>query len=131
MKYSNYLGVIACITLIAACFLPWAHIASIQSTLTGFATPKTSFGKPGLLHTIVASISIVLFLIPTIWAKRTNVFLGAFNLAWAIRNFILLSQCELGECPEKKIGIYIALLASIVLFIMTLMPRVSIDRDKF
>jgi hypothetical protein len=59
------------------------------------------------------------------------VFLGAFNLAWAIRNFILLSQCELGECPEKNIGIYIALLASIVLFIMTLMPRVSIDRDKF
>jgi hypothetical protein len=131
MRYSNYLGVIACIILIIACFFPWAYIASIQTTLTGFDTPKTSFGKPGLLHTIVASISIVLFLLPAIWAKRTNVFLGAFNLAWAIRNFILLSQCELGECPEKKMGIFVALSASIALFILTLMPRVNIKRSQY
>jgi hypothetical protein len=123
MKYSSLFGVIAALTVIATCFLPWAYIASIQTTLTGLQTPNTALGKPGLLSIIFSSISIILFIVPAVWAKRVNVFLGAFNVAWSVRNFILLGHCELGECPEKKVGIYIMLLSSVALFLMTLLPK--------
>jgi hypothetical protein len=129
MKYSNHLGVVAAITIIAACFLPWAYIASIQTTLTGLQTPNTTLGKPGLLNVIFASISIILFIVPAVWAKRVNVFLGAFNLAWSLRNFILLGQCESGECPDKKIGIFVVLFFSVVLFIMTLLPKGQVKEN--
>lgn len=128
MKYSNYVGVLAGITLIVACFLPWLYISSIQTILTGLHTPKTDFGKPGMLNIILAFISIILFIVPAVWAKRINLFIGAFNLAWSIRNFTLFSQCESGECPEKKIGIFIVLIASIVLFIMALVPKIKLDK---
>jgi hypothetical protein len=127
MKYSGPIGIFAGIILIGATFLPWAYIPSINSELTGLSTPNTRFGKPGLLHIIFTALSIGCFLVPAVWAKRLNVFLGAFNFAWSIRNYILLNQCEMGECPETKPGIYIALLASAVIFLMTLMPKTPLS----
>lgn len=122
MRYSNYIGAIAAFALIISCFLPWAYVPSIDSILTGVDTPNTRFGKPGLLNIIFAALAILFFLIPKLWAKRINIFVGAFNLAWTIRNFILLGLCEVGECPEKKYGIYLSLLGSVVLLAMSLFP---------
>src|SRR5688572_6072220 len=102
MKYSNYFGAISAIIIILACFLPWVYIPSLQSELTGLNTGKTHFGKPGFLNIVFCLPAIVFFLIPAVWAKRINIFLAALNLAWAIRNFILFSLCEAGECPDKK-----------------------------
>lgn len=126
MKYSNYIGVIASIVLIGCCFVPWVYIDSIKTTITGLRAEHTGFGKPGLLHIIFSIISIILFLIPAIWTKRTNLFIGAFNFAWSIRNFLLMTHCELGECPHKLLGIYAIIPAAALLLVMTLLPDIKL-----
>lgn len=126
MKFSNYIGVMAAIILIVCCFLPWVYIDAIKTTITGVSAEHTSFGKPGVLHIIFSVFSIILFLIPALWAKRSNLFIGAFNLAWAIRNFLLMTHCELGECPQRFFGIYAILVFSILMLIMTMLPKVEL-----
>jgi hypothetical protein len=129
MKYSNYIGVIAAIALIICCFLPWIYIESINATITGLSAEHTNFGKPGILHIFFSTLSVALFLIPAIWAKRTNLFVGSFNFAWAIRNFLMLTHCELGECPHKFFWIYFLVLCSILLLIMTMLPKVQLKAE--
>jgi hypothetical protein len=126
MKYSNYAGVIAAIALIACCFVPWVYIDSIKTTITGIRAEHTGFGRPGLLHIIFSAFSIILFLVPAVWAKRTNLFVGAFNLAWSIRNFLLISHCELGECPQRLFGIYAIIPLSGLLLLMTMLPDIKL-----
>lgn len=127
MRYSNYIGITASIFLIICCFLPWVYIEPINATITGMRAEQTSYGRPGILHIVFSVLSIVFFLVPAVWAKRTNLFMVAFNLAWAIRNFLLITRCELGECPEKKFGIYALVVASIVMLIMAMLPKVKIE----
>lgn len=126
MKYSQRIGIIATIALMAVCFLPWAYIASKQITVSGFIAIGTNFGKPGLLNFIFCVIMLVMFAVPAIWAKRTNVFIAALNLAFAIRNFIVLSFCSAGECPEKKIGLYLLIFLSAIIQVMALLPKMKI-----
>jgi hypothetical protein len=126
MKYSNYVGVIAALILIGCCFLPWVYIDSIKTTITGLQTDPTRYGKPGILHIAFCVLAIIFFLIPALWAKRTNLFIGAFNFAWGIRNFLIITHCEFGECPQKRIGIYAILLLSLVIMVMTTIPKVKL-----
>jgi hypothetical protein len=126
MKYSNYVGVLAAIILIGCCFLPWVYIDSIKTTITGLQTEPTRYGKPGILHIAFSLLAIVFFLIPALWAKRTNLFIGAFNFAWGIRNFLIISHCEFGECPQKRFGIYAILLLSVIIAIMTTIPKMKL-----
>ena len=112
MKHSQTIGCVLVILLAGACYLPWSFIPGRNILITGMSAPGTMYGKPGLMHFVLGVILIFFFIIPKVWAKRVNVFIGAINLAWAIRNFILLSTCYMGECPEKKIGLYIELLLS-------------------
>jgi hypothetical protein len=41
----------------------------------------------------------------------------------------LLSQCEFGECPEKKAGLYIVLILSAIILVMTLFPMVKENKN--
>jgi hypothetical protein len=127
MKYSNYIGAAVALALIGVCYSPWVYIPSIQAVLTGMNTPHTNFGLPGLMNVILSVIAVILFITPKVWAKRTNIFVGTFNIAWSIRNFFLVTQCELGECPEKKWGIYAFMLLSALLLLMALLPKLQID----
>ncbi|HEX8356278.1 MAG TPA: hypothetical protein VF610_02655 [Segetibacter sp.] len=129
MKYSNYIGVVAALALIACCFVPWVYIAPIKTTITGVSAENTNFGRPGILHIFFAAISIALFLLPRVWAKRANLFVATFNLAWSVRNFLIITHCELGECPEKKMGIYALLILSFLLEIMALLPKIELKED--
>ncbi|MFN3667015.1 MAG: hypothetical protein ACK4S0_12690 [Sediminibacterium sp.] len=126
MKYSQQIGIVAAITLIVLCFFPWSIVTSKQLVISGFAAEGTSFGRPGLFHAIFCSASILFFAIPRIWAKRTNVFIGAINLAWAIRNYILVSSCMLGECPEKQPALYAILALAILIQLMVLFPKIPV-----
>ena len=123
MKHSQTAGIIASLVIVLLCFLPWTFIASQQITVTGFHATGTNYGKPGLLNVILCGLMIILFAIPAIWSKRTNVFLAALNLAWSFRNFLLLSSCMMGECPEKKVALYLLLLIAVVVMIMALLPK--------
>ena len=128
MKYSQQIGIVAAFGLLVLCFFPWSIIISKNLTISGFATEGTSFGRPALFHVIFCSASILFFAIPRIWAKRTNVFIGAINLAWAIRNYILVSSCMLGECPEKQPALYAILICAIIIQLMVLFPKMPIGK---
>jgi hypothetical protein len=129
MKYSQRIGIIATITLMGICFLPWVYIVSKQITISGFIAVGTNFGKPGLLNFIMSVVMLVMFAVPAIWAKRTNVFIAALNLAFSIRNFIVLPFCMGGECPEKKIGLYLLVFLSAVILVMALLPKMAVKRQ--
>lgn len=125
MKYSQLVGCIAVILLAATCYLPWSFIAEKNIIVTGMSAPGTVYGKPGLMHFVLGGLLILFFIISKIWAKRINVFIGAINLAWSIRNYILLSTCYMGECPEKRFGLYLEILLCSVILIMTFLPDIS------
>ena len=128
MKHSQLIGNIAAVSILCICFFPWSYIPSAQVTVSGFHAEGTSFGKPGVLNCLLCLVAIVLFSIPAIWAKRTNVFIAALNLAWAFRNYLLLSFCMMGECPEKKIALYGLMGISIVMLVMTFLPKIDIKK---
>ncbi len=131
MKYSQLLGCIAVIALAASCYLPWSIIADKNILITGLSAPGTVYGKPGLMHFVLGFLLILFFLIPKIWAKRINVFIAAINFAWCVRNYILLSTCFMGECPKLKYGIFIEILLSFVVLIMTFIPDLkSLEKKK-
>jgi hypothetical protein len=125
MKYSQTIGIVACLVVLICSYLPWSFVVSEQITISGFDTKGTSFGKPGLFLDFFTIISIILFLIPAIWAKRTNIFIGAIVFSWSIRNYILVSTCLMGECPEKQPALYTLVVASGVLMLMALLPKLN------
>lgn len=130
MKYSQQIGILAAIGLVISCFFPWSIIISKNLSISGFAAEGTSFGRPGLFHAIFCTVSVSFFAVPRIWAKRTNVFIGAINLAWAIRNYVLVSSCMLGECPEKQPALYVVLGCAIIMQLMVLFPNLQVENKK-
>lgn len=109
----RWLGILIAVILIASCFMPWITIESKQITITGFDTTGTNFGKPGLVHVVVASLYILLLVLNKTWSKRAAFFICAVNVAWAIRNFMIISACYAGDCPTKRIALYMLIIASI------------------
>lgn len=130
MKYSQLIGIACAIALVACCFMPWSEIVSKHVMVTGMHTEGTNFGRPGMMHIYLSVPLILFFAIPKIWAKRTNLFIAAINLAWAVRNFILLGTCQMGDCPEKKLGLYLTLILSAIIMAMTLLPKVKLPEAK-
>ena len=130
MKYSQLLGVFGVIALAAVCYMPWSIIPEKNLTVTGISTAGTDFGKPGLMHLVLGALLIVFFLVPKLWAKRINVFVAAINLAWGIRNYVLLSTCYMGECPLKKPGLFIMLALCTFIQVMSLFPKIEIPPDE-
>ncbi len=125
MKYSQSLGVVACIALIVTCFFPWSYVAEIHLLITGMKGGE-NLGKPGLFNIIVCSLMLIFFLIPRIWAKRANIALGALNIAWSFRNYLVVGACLGGICPEKRWGIFTLLFLSLFIEVMTFLPNIKI-----
>jgi amino acid permease len=131
MRYSNYIGILAAIVLIVACFLPWAYYPDIDKTFTGFFSEQNRYGKPGKALVFFAIIAIALFIIPKVWAKRLNMVVTAMALAFSVRCYMLFSACYRGTCPEKNIAIYLIMIASLVMIIASVLPDLKLkDRDR-
>jgi hypothetical protein len=130
MKHSQTIGLVAALLIIGLCFLPWSFIASRQLVVTGMHAEGTNFGKPGLFNCILCGVMAILFLVPRIWAKRTNVFIAALNLAWSFRNYLLLSSCMMGECPEKKPALFAILGLALVAQLMALFPKMELPKKN-
>jgi len=126
MKYSQQIGIIACMALIASCFLPWVYVPAPNVTINGFYR-NSNFGRPGLLSIILCSFCVLFFSLPKVWAKLINLFLATLNVAWCIKNFIVLRACPEGEnCPQPQVGIYLQIILGIVIFVMVLFPKIKI-----
>jgi hypothetical protein len=130
MRWIKWTGIIAAIVLIIACFMPWVIISSVNITVTGVNATGTNFGKPGYFHFMTTSFFVVFTLIQKTWAKRANLLVTALNMAWAIRNYFMITLCRGGECPEKKIGIYFIVIASVLMLASALLPDLKMDRKK-
>lgn len=130
MRYSNYIGILAGLLMIAAAAFPWIYIPSIHATVTGFGSETLKkFGMPVLMNLIILVVNVCLFLIPRLWAKRMNPFAGAIGFAWALRNLLILSICS-SECPEKQAGLYVYFGASLLLLIMTVLPDMKLKDNQ-
>ena len=130
MKYSKWIGLLGCVVVVIVCYTPWVYVQSAQLEIAGmYSSGKNNFGRPGLMNIFCTVGAAVFFIIPRIWAKRTNIFFCGFNIAWAIRNFILLSRCYGGDCPTKKTGLYLLVLASAIMLAMSFLPDVEIKDD--
>ncbi|MFI5155020.1 MAG: hypothetical protein ACHQEM_02485 [Chitinophagales bacterium] len=130
MKYATSIGIIGGVLLIIACFLPWAYYPDIDKNFTGFFSEQNMYGKPGKFLVFLSLVTIVLFIIPRIWAKRTNLLVTAIVLAFAIKSFILFSACYHGICPEKKFGVFLLLAASVLMVIASIFPDIKLKEKQ-
>ena len=126
MKYSQWIGIAASLILVAACFLPWTYHPDLKKEFTGFFSENNVYGRPGRVFIVLAVAGIIFFLIPRIWAKRWNLLVTGLATAFAIRCFIMFSGCYRGICPEKKAGLWIMLIASLVMLVMAILPDIKL-----
>ncbi len=130
MKYSNLIGIIAAITLIIACFIPWTYYPDIHKNFTGFFSEGNNYGKPGKVILFFSIISIAFFIIPKVWAKRANIFVAGIIIAYCIKCFILFTSCYSGICPEKKAGIFLILICSILILATAVSPDLKLKSGE-
>ncbi len=121
-KYSQWIAVLGSALLILSCFLPWAYYPDLDKVFTGFFSEKNTYGRPGKWLTVMAILSLLCHFLPQVFFKRLNLLLMALNLAYAIKSYIIYAACYHGYCPEKRIGIYLMLLSSILLMIAAVLP---------
>jgi len=130
MKYSQLIGILAAIILMISGFLHWAWYPDLQKYFTGFFSENNMYGKPGKVFIFFGTLSIILFFAPRVWAKRGNIFLCAITLAYAVKSFILFSDCYRGICPVKQEGIWIMLVSAILMTGCSLFPDTTLKPPK-
>ena len=130
MKYSKWIGLGACIILMIACFMPWAYYPDINKSFTGFFSQDNSYGKPGKFLVFFAIVSILLILLPRVWAKRSHLFLAALFTGYAIKSYILFTSCYNTFCPEKKPGIYLMMAGCLLILLVAIFPDMKIANTK-
>jgi len=112
--------------------MPWAYFADAhianeaERTFTGFYSYRNNYGKPGKMLVAIAVIVMILMLMPKIWAKRTNLFVCALGVGYALKTYILYVSCYNAYCPEKKAGIFLMLTAAIVMLIASAFPHLAL-----
>lgn len=133
MRYMKWIGLAAAALLVISCFTPWVFIESKNITISGVDATGTNFGKPGYFHFLMAAFFLLCTIVQRVWAKRLNLLVTALNLGWAIRNLFILAACSGGECPERKSGIWLMVLASVLMLISALFPDMKViekEKDK-
>jgi hypothetical protein len=133
-KICHYTGILLCILIILACFLPWVHYNSINETFTGFYVKKFTtdnyYGRAGMIITYFTSVILLLFFIPKIWAKRINLFLSALLFAYCIRTYIIFTGSLFEGEVENRIGIYLILIFSFLIMVCSVFPKVEINPKR-
>lgn len=130
MKSYKVIGLLASIALIVSCFLPWAYYPDLQKSFNGFFSEQNVYGKPGMVFTFFAVISVILLFINKIWAKRTLIFIAALNLGYLLKTYVIYTSCYKGYCPEKQYGIYFLIISSIVLLLISFFPDLKVNDNE-
>ena len=128
-KIMHWVGIVACISIIATCFIPWVHYNNINETFTGFHVIRFStgnyYGRAGVPVTVFAVIILLLILTPKTLAKRANLFLAALLFAYCIRTYIIFTSALFEGEVEKYAGIYLIIALSFVILVSTLFPKLE------
>ncbi|HEV8082899.1 MAG TPA: hypothetical protein VGP55_06845 [Chitinophagaceae bacterium] len=126
MKYYKVIGLLACALMILSCFLPWAYYADLNKTFNGFFSEQNNYGKPGKFFVFFAIVSMALINTSKVWAKRVHLFLSALNIGYLIKTYILFTSCYNTYCPEKRAGLYLLILSSVVIMVVSIFPDLKI-----
>ena len=126
MKYAQWIGLTAAVVLVIACFLPWTFHPDLQKNFTGFFSESNNYGKPGKVFIVLSVLAVAFYIIPRVWAKRWNLLITALIVAYAIKSFILFSGCYHGICPEKREGLWMMLIASVIMLLMAVFPDMKL-----
>lgn len=127
MKYAAVTGIAAAILLIFFCFLPWAYYPDLQENFTGFYSSHNHYGRPGKTFSFLSVVSIIMFLIPKIWARWVNQLVGVVLLAYAIKTYVLFSSCYNTICPQVKFALPAVLASSLIILICGLLSRAKVE----
>lgn len=136
VKYLHWIGLAACLTLIISCFLPWAYYADPQivheagRTFTGFYSFHNQYGKPGKFLVMLGALTFICMLLPKIWAKRTNLFICALLVAYAVSKFIKFGSCYNNYCPQKLFGLYLMLACTVIMLLASIFPNVTLSEKS-
>lgn len=130
MRYMKWIGLAAAVLLIVSCFIPWVFIESRNITVSGIDAAGTNFGKPGYFHFFMLVFFLLFSFIQKTGVKRANLLITALNLGWAIRNYFVISSCQGGDCPLKKAGLYLMLIASVLMMLSALFPDMKLPEEK-
>ena len=122
-KYSPWIAAVAFALLVFACIMPWTYHEDLGKHFTGFYSEKNIYGKPGKFLTIAGALTVICAFTPIVWLKRVSLFLSAINVAYAVTAFIRFGACYDGYCPERKIGLFLMLISTIVLLITSMLPK--------
>ena len=112
--------------LVVSVFFPWVIIQSKNIVVSGMHAEGTAYGKPGLLSLFFTALVVLFSLVPRVWAHRITIFSSALHAGWALRNFLLLSVCQGGECPQRQPFFYVYLVSSILLLVAVLMQEIKL-----
>ena len=113
--------------VIIVCYMPWSIVLEHNIVISGMDAKGTDFGRPGLMNIILSIVMIVFFSLPKVWAKRTNLFITTISFAWSIRNYLLVTSCYYGECPQRQPALYAFVLFSFIAMLMSFFPQVKIE----
>jgi len=130
MKHSQTIGIILCGLLLFTTTQPLVIIESQHWIITGWKTGGSNFGQPGKFLSFLSVLAILFFSLPYLWAKRFNMVFATFLLSWSIRNFLILSTCQMGECPQKQWALYACIVLSAGILIMTFLPKLKIKPNN-
>ena len=130
VKYLHWIGMAACITLIVSCFLPWTYHADINQSFTGFYSLDNHYGKPGKFLIFFAVLVLVFMIVPRVWAKRTNLFVCALTLAYAVKTFILFGSCYNNYCPQKLFNLYLMVGCTVLMLLAAALPDLKLADKK-
>jgi hypothetical protein len=122
MKFSQWIGIAACLVLVLSGIMNWTWYPDIHKYLTGFVSENNIYGKPGKIFIYLTVIAVAFFLIPKIWAKRWNLLICTIIVAFAVKTFILYTSCYRGICPDKQPGIWIMLGSALLIMVCALLP---------
>jgi len=128
MKYSQTIGIILTAFLLFLTTQPLVIIESRHWVITGWKVAETNFGQPGKFMLYMGVMNIILFALPYIPAKRFNMVFAILNFSWTIRNFLILSACAMGECPQKQWPLYACVAVSFTILIMTFLPKIDVNK---
>jgi hypothetical protein len=126
MKYYKLTGFLACLLLAISCFLPWAYYPDLHKSFTGFFSEQNMYGRPGKVFIFFAISSLALIFINKIWAKRTLIFFAALNIGYLLKTYVIFTSCYNTYCPQKQYGLYLLILSSVVLMIVSFLPDLKL-----
>jgi hypothetical protein len=135
-KILYWLGRICCVLLIIACFMPWAYYSDssianeTQRTFTGFYSYQNYYGKPGKFLTFFAACSLLLKILPRVWAKRVDLFLCAIAMAYGLKSFFEYKGVYGSVVPQLHAGLFLMLGSLLVMMAAAIFPDLKIVQAK-